>query len=118
LRGLSRRLADVAARAKSGELGVDDLLGGSFTVTAPASSQVLVSIPQLIEPQVAVLSVGGIARKAVVLTDEDGTDSIAIRSIGILGLAFDSRVVDATTATRFLERTAALLASQDWTAEL
>jgi 2-oxoglutarate dehydrogenase E2 component (dihydrolipoamide succinyltransferase) len=118
LRGLSHRLADVRDRARTGELAVEDLIGGTFTVTAPVSSQVLVSIPQLIEPQVAVLSVGGIRRRPVVLTDEEGTDSIAIASIGVLGLAFDSGVVDVTTATRFLERVAELLATHDWTAEL
>lgn len=118
LRGLSRRLADIRLRSRSGDLGVEDLIGGTFSVTAPASPRVLVSIPQLIEPQVAVLSVGGISRQAIVVSDEDGTDSIAIRSIGVLGLAFDARVVDVTTASQFLERVATLLETQDWTAEL
>jgi 2-oxoglutarate dehydrogenase E2 component (dihydrolipoamide succinyltransferase) len=118
LRGLARRLSELLVRARAGELAVKDLLGGTFSVVAAPSPQVLVSIPQIIEPQVAVLSVGGVARRAVVLTDVDGSDSIAIRSTGVLGLGFDTRVVDATTATMFLERVATLLATQDWSAEL
>ena len=118
LRGLARRVADVVVRSQEGNLGVEDLLGGTFTISAPASSDVLLSIPQLLEPQVAILGVGGITRKPVVLTDSDGSESIAIRPIGVLGLAFDARVVDATTATKFLKRVATLLATQDWAAEL
>jgi len=118
LRGLSRRLGELLGRAQAGELAVDDLLGGTFTVAAAPSERVLVSIPGLIEPQVAILSVGGVRRRAVVLTDEHGFDSIAVRSVGVLGLGFDVRVIDATVATRFLERVAELLGSQDWSTEL
>ncbi len=60
LRGLSRRLGELLGRAQAGELAVDDLLGGTFTVAAAPSERVLVSIPGLIEPQVAILSVGGV----------------------------------------------------------
>jgi len=118
LRGLSRRLGELLGRAQTGELAVDDLLGGTFTVAAAPSERVLVSIPGLVEPQVAILSVGGVTRRAVVLTDEHGFDSIAVRSVGVLGLGFDVRVIDATFATRFLERVAELLGSQDWSTEL
>jgi 2-oxoglutarate dehydrogenase E2 component (dihydrolipoamide succinyltransferase) len=118
LRGLSRRLGELLGRAQAGELAVDDLLGGTFTVAAAPSERVLVSIPGLVEPQVAILSVGGVTRRAVVLTDEQGFDSIAVRSVGVLGLGFDVRVIDATIATRFLERVAELLGSQDWSTEL
>jgi len=118
LRGLSRRLGELLGRAQAGELAVDDLLGGTFTVAAAPSEHVLVSIPGLVEPQVAILSVGGVTRRAVVLTDESGFDAIAVRSIGVLGLGFDVRVIDATVATRFLERVAELLGSQDWSTEL
>ena len=118
LRGLARRLSELLVRARAGELAVEDLLGGTFSVVGAPSPQVLVSIPQIVEPQVAVLSVGGVTRRPVVLTDAEGSDSIAIRSSGVLGLGFDTRVVDSTTATAFLERVAALLATQDWSAEL
>jgi 2-oxoglutarate dehydrogenase E2 component (dihydrolipoamide succinyltransferase) len=118
LRGLAHRVADLVVRSKAGDLGVEDLLGGTFTISAPASREVLLSIPQLFEPQVAILGMGGISRKPVVLTDADGSESIAIRPIGVIGLAFDARVVDATTATKFLKRVAELLAHQNWTAEL
>jgi pyruvate/2-oxoglutarate dehydrogenase complex dihydrolipoamide acyltransferase (E2) component len=114
LRGLSRHLGEVVARVHAGELAVGDLIGGTFTVAAAPSVGLLVSIPQVVDPQVATLSLGGVSRRAVVLDSE----SIAIRSIGVLGLAFDVSAVDATTATRFLERMAELLATQDWSAEL
>ena len=118
LRGLSRRLGELLGRARSGELAVEDLLGGTFTVATAPSPSVLVAMPQLIESQVAILSVGGVSRRAVVLADEVGGDALSVRSIGILGLGFDPRAIDATTAARFLERVASLLADQDWAAEL
>jgi 2-oxoglutarate dehydrogenase E2 component (dihydrolipoamide succinyltransferase) len=118
LRGLSRRLAELLGRARSGELAVEDLIGGTFTVATAPSPSVLVAMPQLIEPQVAILSVGGVSRRAVALSDDAGGDAISVRSVGILGLGFDPRVIDATTAAHFLERVANLLADQDWAAEL
>jgi 2-oxoglutarate dehydrogenase E2 component (dihydrolipoamide succinyltransferase) len=118
LRGLARRLGELKARARSGELAVEDLLNGTFTVVDAPSDRVLLSFPQLVEPQVAVLSLGGVARRAAVLSEPGAGDSIAIRSIGVLGLGYDSRAVDDTTAARFLERVAELLATQDWAAEL
>ena len=117
LRGLARRLGELQIRARSGELAVEDLVNGTFSVVAP-SERVLLSFPRLVEPQVAVLSLGAVSRRAVVLSEPGGSDAIAIRSIGVLGLGYDSSAVDDTMATRFLERVAELLAGQDWAAEL
>jgi 2-oxoglutarate dehydrogenase E2 component (dihydrolipoamide succinyltransferase) len=59
-----------------------------------------------------------VSRRPVVVSDDAGGDALSVRSVGILGLGFDPRAIDATTAARFLERVASLLADQDWTAEL
>lgn len=117
LRGLARRLGQVQERARSGSLLVEDLLGGTFSVAVAASKEVLVTIPPLLGSQVAVLSLGGVAKRAVVLSGPDG-DSIGIKTTAVIGLAYDTRVVDVTTATRFLVRLAEVLAERDWTAEL
>ena len=117
LRGLARRLGQVQERARSGSLLVEDLLGGTFSVAVAASKEVLVAIPPLLGSQVAVLSLGGVAKRTVVLSGPDG-DSIGIKTTAVIGLAYDTRVVDVTTATRFLVRLAEVLAERDWTAEL
>ena len=117
LRGLARRLGQVQERARSGALLVEDLLGGTFSVAAATSADVLVAIPPLLGSQVAVLSLGGVAKRAVVLSSDEG-DSIGIQTTAVIGLSYDTRVVDATTATRFLVRLAEVLAERDWAAEL
>ena len=118
LRGLARRLADVGARARAHQLGVEDLMDGTFTVMRSPSTQVIFSIPVIIEPQVAILSVDSVVRRAVVVESEDGGESVAIRSIGVIGLSFDTRAIDATRAAGFLSRVADLLGGEDWLAQL
>ena len=118
LRGLARRLAEVRSRARAHQLSVEDLMDGTFTVMRSPSAQVIFSIPVIIEPQVAILSVDSVVRRAVVVESEDGGESVAIRSIGVIGLSFDTRAVDATRAAGFLSRVADLLGGEDWLAQL
>ena len=117
LRGLARRMADVADRAATLSLGVDDLMGATFSVTRLPVDPVVLSIPSLRSPQVAALSVGAIRRQPVVIGDGD-EEAVTIGSIGILGLAYDSAYVSPTQAAAFLSQIAALLERQDWTAQL
>ena len=117
LRGLARRFGEVLERARSGSLDISDLMGGTFSLSPATSPEVRVAIPPLLGSQVAVLSLGGVAKRPVVLSGPDG-DSIAIRTNAVVGLAYDTRVVDATTATAFLVRLGQVLAERDWAAEL
>lgn len=117
LRGLARRFGEVLGRARSGSLDISDLMGGTFSMSPANSPEVLVAIPPLLGSQVAVLSLGGVAKRPVALSDEHG-DSLAIRTNAVVGLAYDTRVVDATTATAFLVRLADVLTERDWVAEL
>ncbi len=118
LRGLARRLTEVADRARAQQLSVDDLMNGTFTVMRSPSSDVVFSIPVIVEPQVAILSIDSVVRRPVVVVSEDGGESVAIRSIGVIGLSFDARAIDASRAAGFLARIAVLLSTQDWLAQL
>ena len=117
LRGLARRMVELAERATTLSLGIDDLMGATFSVARVPTEPVVMSIPALRPPQVAALSVGAIRRQPVVVA-RDGSEVVTIESVGILGLAFDSAYVSPTTAAAFLARTAALLERPDWTAQL
>jgi 2-oxoglutarate dehydrogenase E2 component (dihydrolipoamide succinyltransferase) len=109
LRALARRVADVEARTATRQLSTDDLLDATITVAGAPTDHVLLSVPILIQPQVAIVSVG--ATRRVVELDDDGRPRPAERVV--LGCSFDHRVVEATYVARFLERVAALLAGLD-----
>ncbi len=117
LRGLARRMAEVADRAATLSMGIEDLMGATFSVARVPTEPVVLSIPALRPPQVAALSVGG-ARRQPVVTTREGVEVVTIESVGILGLAYDSAFVSPTRAAAFLVRTAALLERPDWTAQL
>lgn len=115
LRALARRVADVRARTATRQLTTDDLLGATVTVTGPATGGVLFSVPILIQPQVAIISVGSPHR---VLEEDPGIPG-AFRTATrvVIGCAFDHRVVESGYVARFLDRTAALLAGLDVVSE-
>ena len=112
LRALARRSAELDERVRSRQLNADDLMGGTFTVAAATSANTLWSEPIIIQPQVAVLSIGAVRRVPVVATRE-GVASVEVGRRVILGLTFDHRVCDAAGATRYLERVGELLAGLD-----
>ena len=99
--GLAVRIRDVAARAR-GELSPDELRGGTFTITNPGPHGTLMATPVINQPQVAILDTESVIKRPVVVTDADGMDSIAIRSIGCLCLSWDHRALDGELAARFL----------------
>ena len=117
LRALARRVIEVDERLASRQLTTDDLMGGTFTVTGAPSSEALLSVPILIQPQVAVLSVGAV-RQVPVVTVVDGVATVAVGRRVVLGLTFDHRVTDAVTAAAYLERVGELLAGLDIATEL
>ena len=95
---MSGRLNDLASRARNKGLKPDEVRGGTFSVTNPGMFGCLISTPIINQPQVAIMSVGGIVRRAVVL----GDDSIVIRPIATVGITFDHRVIDGQGGARFL----------------
>jgi 2-oxoisovalerate dehydrogenase E2 component (dihydrolipoyl transacylase) len=99
--GLTRRIDDLVKRARAGELGTEDITGGTFTVNNPGSLGSVVSTPIINYPQAAILSAEAIVKRPVVL-DDAGGEAIAIRSIMNLEVSFDHRVLDGGAALRFL----------------
>ena len=99
--GLSRKSDDLVKRARAGELGTEDITGGTFTVNNPGSLGSVVSTPIINYPQAAILSAEAIVKRPVVVEDAGG-DAIAIRSIMNLEISFDHRVLDGGAALRFL----------------
>ena len=102
LGGLARAIADIAARARSGELKPDELSGGTFTITNIGSQGALFDTPILVPPQAAMLGTGAIVRRPRVIVDVNGNESIGIRSVCYLPLTYDHRLIDGADAGRFL----------------
>ncbi|MBW3608831.1 MAG: 2-oxo acid dehydrogenase subunit E2 [Actinobacteria bacterium] len=100
--GLSRRIRDLASRARSRELTPDDVHGATFTITNPGQFGSMMATPVIAQPQVAILDVEAIVKRPVVVTDAFGEDAIAIRPMVILGLSWDHRALDGALAARFL----------------
>ncbi|MBC9821065.1 2-oxoglutarate dehydrogenase, E2 component, dihydrolipoamide succinyltransferase [Terrabacter sp. MAHUQ-38] len=100
--GLARAIADVAARTRSNKITPDDLAGGTFTITNTGSRGALFDTPIINQPQVAILGTGAIVKRPVVVTDSDGGETIAVRSMMYLALSYDHRIVDGADAARFL----------------
>jgi pyruvate dehydrogenase E2 component (dihydrolipoamide acetyltransferase) len=118
LRGVARRIRDLAERARGRQLNADDIAGGTFSITNDGPFGTYFTVPIINQPQVAILATDGISRRPVVVTQEDGSESIAIHSMGIVGVSWDHRAVDGAYVSSFLSRVADLLASRDWAAEL
>ncbi|SMD14903.1 2-oxoglutarate dehydrogenase, E2 component, dihydrolipoamide succinyltransferase [Lentzea albidocapillata] len=102
LSGIAHKIGDLATRARSNKLTPDELAGGTFSLTNLGSNGALFDTPIIQQPQVGILGVGVVKKRAVVMTDEDGNDTIAIRSMMYLALTYDHRLVDGADAGRFL----------------
>jgi 2-oxoglutarate dehydrogenase E2 component (dihydrolipoamide succinyltransferase) len=102
LAGLARAIADIAARARSGDLKPDELSGGTFTITNIGSQGALMDTPILVPPQAAMLGTGAIVKRPRVVVDDTGNESIGVRSICYLPLTYDHRLIDGADAGRFL----------------
>ncbi|MBC7463178.1 MAG: 2-oxoglutarate dehydrogenase, E2 component, dihydrolipoamide succinyltransferase, partial [Actinobacteria bacterium] len=100
--GMGRKIADVAARTRDNKITPDELGGGTFTITNTGSRGALFDTPIINQPQVAILGLGAIVKRPVVVKAEDGGETIAIRSMVYLALSYDHRVVDGADAARFL----------------
>ncbi len=100
--GLQRALNDLGERARTKKLKPDEVAGGTFTITNPGIFGASFGLPIISQPQVAILDLGAIAKKVVVLTDKEGNDTIAIRSMVTMAIGFDHRVVDGAVADQFM----------------
>jgi len=102
LLGLARTINDLGERARSKKLSPDDIQRGTFTITNPGGFGPYAGIPIINQPQVAILGVGTIEKRPKVVTGPEGGDAIAIRTMGMLTMSYDHRVVDGADADRFL----------------
>jgi 2-oxoglutarate dehydrogenase E2 component (dihydrolipoamide succinyltransferase) len=100
--GLARAINDLGERARTKKLSPDDIQRGTFTITNPGGFGPYAGIPIINQPQVAILGVGTIEKRPRVVTAPDGTDSIAVRTMGMLTMSYDHRVVDGADADKFL----------------
>jgi 2-oxoglutarate dehydrogenase E2 component (dihydrolipoamide succinyltransferase) len=102
--GIAKAVADLANRARTKKLKPDDISGGTFTLTNPGMYGNLFGTPIINQPQVAIMTTGAIVKRVVVQTDEDGNDTMAIRSMMYLGLSYDHRLIDGMYGVQFTER--------------
>jgi len=102
LMGLARAISDLGERARTKKLSPDDIQRGTFTITNPGGFGPFAGIPIINQPQVAILGVGAIEKRPKVVAASDGTESIAIRPMGMLTMSYDHRVVDGADADKFL----------------
>ena len=114
---LAEGIRDLAARARSNRLKLDDLSGGTYTLSNSGTFGTLITAPIINQPQVAILSTDGVRKKPVVVEHPDG-DSIAIRPVGILAQSFDHRAIDGAYSTAYLDRLRKLLEGTDWFSEI
>jgi len=102
LMGIARAINDLGERARTKKLSPDDIQRGTFTITNPGGFGPYAGIPIINQPQVAILGVGTIEKRPKVVTLPDGTDAIGIRTMGMLTMSYDHRVVDGADADKFL----------------
>ena len=114
--GLQRAITDLGDRARTKKLKPDDVAGGTFTITNPGQFGQMFGLPIISQPQVAIMGIGSIKKMPVVMTDESGTDSIAIRQICHVSLGYDHRIIDGAVADQFLRSVAKFL--ENWNEEL
>ncbi len=100
--GIARKIADVAARTRDSKISPEELGGGTFTITNTGSRGALFDTPIINQPQVAILGIGAVVKRPMVVKSEDGGETIAIRSMVYLALSYDHRIVDGADAARFL----------------
>ena len=100
--GIARKISEVAARTRDNKITPDELGGGTFTITNTGSRGALFDTPIINQPQVAILGLGAVVKRPMVVKGADGGETIAIRSMVYLALSYDHRVVDGADAARFL----------------
>ena len=118
LRGIAREVRRLAGKARDGQLEPDDISGSTFTLTNPGPFGSFMSAPIINVPNTGILSTDTVVKRPTVVTNDDGSDAIAIHHIGYLGLTWDHRAFDGSTAVLFLRRIKENLEPWDWEQEL
>ncbi len=118
LRGVARTMNELATRARERRLTPDDITGGTFTISNNGSFGTYTTAAIINQPQVAVLSTDGVARRPVVVADRFGNESIVVHSVGHLAMGWDHRAFDGSYAAGFLGHIRQMLEQHDWGAEL
>jgi pyruvate/2-oxoglutarate dehydrogenase complex dihydrolipoamide acyltransferase (E2) component len=118
LRALAREITDLARRARAKQLGPDDIAGGTFTITNPGPFGTTITLPIINQPQVAIVSTDGVKRRPVVVDLPDGSEGIAIHSVGNITLTWDHRAFDGAYASSFLREIKEIVETRDWAPEL
>jgi 2-oxoglutarate dehydrogenase E2 component (dihydrolipoamide succinyltransferase) len=115
---LAREISTLASRARSKHLTMDDISGGTFTLTNAGGFGTFITVPVINQPQVAILSTDGVRKRPVVVEMPDGSDGIAIHPVGNLVMSWDHRAVDGAYAAAFMARLRDVLQTRDWASEL
>jgi pyruvate dehydrogenase E2 component (dihydrolipoamide acetyltransferase) len=118
MRALAREISDLARRARAKQLGPDDIAGGTFTITNPGPFGTTMTLPIINQPQVAIVSTDGVKRRPVVIDLPDGSEGIAIHSVGNITLTWDHRAFDGAYAASFLREIKEIIETRDWAPEL
>ena len=118
LRALARETGDLARRARSKQLGPDDIAVSTFTITNPGPFGTTMTMPIINQPQVAIVSTDAVKRRPVVVDLPDGSEGIAVHSVGNITLTWDHRAFDGAYAAAFLNEIKTILETRDWAAEL
>ncbi len=118
MRQIAREVSGLAARARSRKLTMDDIAGGTFTITNAGPFGTFITVPVINQPQVAILSTDGVRKAPVAVELPDGTDGIAVHPVGNLVLSWDHRAFDGAYAAAFVARVKEILETRDWAVEL
>jgi 2-oxoglutarate dehydrogenase E2 component (dihydrolipoamide succinyltransferase) len=118
LRALAREISGLAAKARSRRLTMDDISGGTFTITNAGPFGTFITVPVINQPQVAILSTDGVRKRPVVIELPDGSDGIAVHPVGNLVLSWDHRAFDGAYAAAFVAAIKNNLETRDWSTEL
>ena len=118
LKGTARKISEISMLLRDGKYNLDDVTGSTFTISNNGSFNSFLTSPIINQPNVAILSTESVKKRPVVLEMDDGSDSIAIRHVGILSLTWDHRAFDGSTALMFLNSIKNKLENTDWSQEI
>jgi pyruvate/2-oxoglutarate dehydrogenase complex dihydrolipoamide acyltransferase (E2) component len=118
LRQVARDISALAARARARKLTMDDISGGTFTITNAGPFGTFITVPVINQPQVAILSTDGVRKRPVAVELPDGSDAVVVHPVGNLVMSWDHRAFDGAYAAAFIARIKAILETRDWAAEL
>src|SRR5438309_2343912 len=116
--GLARSIRDLADRARTKRLQPDDVKGGTFTITNPGPFGSIMSVPIINKGQAGILAFDAVAKRSVVVTDDDGNDAVAIRHMVFLSMSWDHRIIDGAEAARYLSQLKDQLEQADFAPDL